>query len=51
MSNQVIIYTSDSDKTDYTKYKARYKIESITDQLLYLTDLNNNKEYEYIRGA
>lgn len=46
-----IIYTSDSDKTDYTKYKARYKIESITDQLLYLTDLNNNKEYEYIRGA
>lgn len=46
-----IIYTAKSEKTERSDYKATYKINSITDQLLSLTDLKNNKEYEYIRGV
>lgn len=46
-----IIYTAKSEKTEQSDYKASYKINSMTDELLNLTDLKNNKEYEYIRGV
>ena len=46
-----IIYTAKEENTDLSKYKATYKINSLSDDILNVTKLSNNKEYEYIRGV
>ncbi len=46
-----IIYTAEKDNIDHDKYKATYRLIDVSDDLMHLIDLKNDKEYEYIRGV